>query len=496
MEGTARRDDSGTPDHTGPRLLLYAVILLAPLPLGGNQPLAILALELTAGLACAWVFLERRRLANPFRVPPGLAVPAGLWIALGLCQLVPVPSAWLGVLAPARSAAQRTLSAALPDLGTALAPVSVSPADTLDALLRLTACVLFGVAAFHAFARRRHLVQLAGVITASAAFQALYGAAELIHGRQQIFGFVKQHYLESATGTFINRNHFAGFLALALPFALTLALRGPRTDGPARSGWRGRLLNLLNASGALGAKRWLAVAAVPAIIAGVFLSASRGGLLAALAGATIVLGWRRGVRARLGLALVFALPALLLSLQPSLTPLAPGERFLDLNEQIRQSDAGRPAVWQTSLRIAADHLVLGTGFGTFETVFRPAAAPSIKLHYRHAHSDWLQLLVEAGLPGFVLLLLLAWGVVRAGHTATRRGDRLELAVLAALVAVGVHALVDFPLRIPAIAALVAILIGVRGATADRAARVNRPRHELRRRSEGRQPAEARAQTVA
>jgi len=43
-------------------------------------------------------------------------------------------------------------------------------------------------------------------------------------GWQQIFAYVKKYYLEDATGTYINRNHFAGLLEMVLPFTVALGL--------------------------------------------------------------------------------------------------------------------------------------------------------------------------------------------------------------------------------------------------------------------------------
>src|SRR5207245_11558153 len=55
-------------------------------------------------------------------------------------------------------------------------------------------------------------------------FEALYGLIQYLTGWQQIFTYVKKYYLEEVTGTYINRNHFAGFLEMTLPFAVALAL--------------------------------------------------------------------------------------------------------------------------------------------------------------------------------------------------------------------------------------------------------------------------------
>ena len=69
--------------------------------------------------------------------------------------------------------------------------------------------------------------------------------------------------------------------------------------------------------------------------------------------------------------------------------------------------------------------------------------------YREAHSDWVQLLVETGIPG---LLVGLWAAL-AALAAARRDPWL----FAALAGVLMHVFVDFDLQIPAIPALFVVL---------------------------------------
>jgi len=68
--------------------------------------------------------------------------------------------------------------------------------------------------------------RLVYALIALGAFEAFYGFwCSIWPGWQQIFAYVKKYYVEDATGTYINRNHFAGFLEMTLPFTVALALR-------------------------------------------------------------------------------------------------------------------------------------------------------------------------------------------------------------------------------------------------------------------------------
>ena len=68
--------------------------------------------------------------------------------------------------------------------------------------------------------RRRVVTWLVALGT----FEALYGLVQYLTGWQRIFGYVKKYNLEEATGTYINRNHFAGFLEMVIPFGVALVL--------------------------------------------------------------------------------------------------------------------------------------------------------------------------------------------------------------------------------------------------------------------------------
>ena len=54
----------------------------------------------------------------------------------------------------------------------------------------------------------------------SAIFQSFYGLTEFFGGTERIFGYKKKLGLGSATGTYINRNHFSGFLEMIFPISL------------------------------------------------------------------------------------------------------------------------------------------------------------------------------------------------------------------------------------------------------------------------------------
>ncbi|MCH7780791.1 MAG: hypothetical protein IH848_08085, partial [Acidobacteria bacterium] len=198
---------------------LLALLVLSPLPFGSVRPFAVLALELSAlGLGGAALWIAHR---DPDFAWPRPALIAVTVLALvGLAQLMPAPAALVEFGAGPTHAARTAVTTVIDQAQVAHPPLSLSPPETLDALLRFLAYVFIGLAAMVTMRTHADLRFAALVLLAAGGLQAIYGAAEYLSGHQHIFAYAKKYYLESATGTFINRNHFAGYLALVLPLVL------------------------------------------------------------------------------------------------------------------------------------------------------------------------------------------------------------------------------------------------------------------------------------
>jgi len=124
---------------------------------------------------------------------------------------------------------------------------------------------------------------------------------------------------------------------------------------------------------------------------------------------------------------------------------------------------GRIWIWRLAARAAADALPFGDGLGAFPHRFLDlqgealAGLPTAEAARRFvnattAHNDWLEITVETGLPGLALLA----SAIIAGIVACRRaGARAEAA---SLIAFGVAALADSPLRQPAVLAPVVLAL--------------------------------------
>ena len=447
---------------------LGAVVLLSPLPLGSVAPAGRAALEVAAGLLLAlWTV---RAWSRPTALPRrGVRLALAGLLGLTLVQALPLGARAVSFVSPTALAIRAdsrppdgVIEAAEADLlGESSArlevrpALSVAPEATASALRAGCALVaLFLVATAVASRRAARIIGVALVV--SAGFQGLYGLLVLASGHDTILGHPKQYYLDSATGTFVNRNHYASYLALGLAagaglLAHEIERRRARAGVAELARWIGReggrtlLLGLLCLFG----------------LAGLLTSLSRAGTalgLAALAAVALVAGSRRRRGRRLVavglLCAVASVPLIQLGAE-RLT-----DRLAGTGRDLFQG-SGRAVVWSDTLGMLGDFPLVGPGYGTFAAVYPLYRSPGVRLFYAHAHNDWLQAIVEGGAAGAVL-----WGVLLAliGARVVRgvsgAAGPLALGLAAGLAAALLHGLIDFPFRIPAHAATAAIAAGL------------------------------------
>lgn len=123
-------------------------------------------------------------------------------------------------------------------------------------------------------------------------------------------------------------------------------------------------------------------------------------------------------------------------------------------------------VWVAALPMLWEHPWLGQGLGTFESRFTALQPVGLEGRWREAHSDWLQLGIEAGLPALLLALSLAaawwrsiWRLVKADYQVNRLWALERGLPVAGILAAILCSAADFPLREPATAVMVFFLAG-------------------------------------
>lgn len=243
-----------------------------------------------------------------------------------------------------------------------------------------------------------------------------------------------------AQGSFGHPNTLATFEALAMPGALALALGG-------RAKWRP-----------------LALAAFLSILAGLALSLSRGGFLAAAGALAIMLAWRPFRR----VALIAGLVIVVVAGFGGGSPLGEVQLVRVISGRIASTSYSaqgvdpRFVVWRGTPRIIEDNPVFGVGENNFAQ-----AAPRYGLFlgsgtFEHAHNIPLTITAELGFVGLAALLWVTVALGRVLATAylgPRANRALVLALVAAFAALALQGMVDYTLRSSAIVGVIFSLAG-------------------------------------
>jgi O-antigen ligase len=346
---------------------------------------------------------------------------------------------------------------------------------TGEHLLRwLAYCTAFYVSAYVARDREARK-RLVWALILLGCFEALYGLVQYLTGWQKIFTYTKVFYREDATGTYINRNHFAGLLEMILPLGLSLVLHAVERF---RLWGEGTLESLGHDRGQVP-RAFLSFSIVLLLFLGILFSRSRMGMLSALAGVATVsllwasVSWRR--RTAIVVLGAFLLGAVALGVWLGLEPVI--QRY----ETVRQDSLGRTAIWKDTLELIKARPLLGSGLGTFAERYTRHQTVALTGYVDHAHNDYLEFTAELGLLGAGLLFgVLGCALARivAGFYRSERGRSrfLLLGCIGGSSAIFLHSLADFNLQIPANALVFVTLLGL-GWTASGAIAESKIRQE-------------------
>lgn len=379
------------------------------------------------------------------RRQPMPAIALGTLLLLHLLHLVPLP-AELWTALPGRERAIENLSAAQVPLG--WRPLSLVPFATWNGLFALAVPIGFWLMCAR-FGTEKEQGRLVFAIVALAVLSAVLGALQTVSGYDSALYFYRITNSGLAVGLFANRNHNGYFLACAIPMMGYLAGRLQLAGGPARA-------ILLFLSGL-----------VLIVFAGIVLTGSRGALalfLVAVATLPLFVSLRAGgdgLRVRTVLWLAIAI-ALWLAAATFLLPNTALTRAGGANVV----DELRFAIWPIIADQIWTYFPAGAGMGTFVEAYQ-IAEPNALLrssYVNHAHNDWLELMLDGGLAG---ALLLVWGVVAwafamtrqfSGPTPSRDRGKLPLLGLVVIGMLGLGSILDYPLRTPSLAVLFALAL--------------------------------------
>jgi len=438
--------------------ILLALIVLVAVPFGANRMWAWGLLAVLVGMAMLTMavaaMVNRANLALAWRHYRLLALGYLAVLAWMMMQ------AWTGVPEFLHHPLWREAAVTL---GTPLeGAISLDPAASLSEATKFIAYGgVFWLALQFAGSDHRARVIFWAVLFAAFA-NAVYGLIMQFSGGDSILWFKRWSYQGSVIGTFVNRNHFGAFCGLGLLVGFGYLLEELRRVSAGQS--LRTLAGLLRVSEALSARLILLGIVVLTLGLSVILSGSRGALTATGIGlAAFLVGVSlsnriSGARVlRLGIALL-AVAFVAVSINGTVTL----ERLSAAGANMHQ----RLTLYKSTLAAIADRPFLGTGGGTFESVFltyRPEGMWSALRRYDYAHNTYLEFGLEHGLVALAIMLFLTGWLLRRlirGARTRRRNDIFPGVGIGATALVASHALIDFSLEIPAVAVTYLVIAAV------------------------------------
>jgi O-antigen ligase len=462
----ARMDDRGMIRHFAHRATVAAVALAvllfcAPLPFGSVTRWGSAAVQAVA--FGAFVLAASTARSRDLRTVAAPALALSAIAVLGALQSL----SWPRMLAAAFSSRFTGLRDAAGS-GGGRVPLSLAPDVSAQTALTWAAAAAVLVASAVAARRRDRRRWLAAAVLGAAVVQILYGSGPWISGSTEIWHTPVPGDPTRLRGTFVNPDHLASFLEIALAVTFAWGWWGMRRARREPIPIEGRL----------------ALALPPVVVwlllfMGLAFTGSRGGLVAAVV-AVVAQGLllARAARRR-RLAPVGAVAALAgigvvaaISLQQGFGRLASTSAYEVTWNSRRQMYAAAWDLWQA-------FPWLGAGLGAFRDAIPLTQPDDLPGTWWHAHSDWLELLATVGIVGAAVFLAgLVPLVLRLarGWTAERPSeDRAAvLAALGALVSLSIHESIDFGLTMPATAVTLAALLGTASMACGEAGPASQP----------------------
>ncbi len=446
--------------------LLFTLFWL-PLSLGANRPWAWALMQMSFFLIGGILLATHQSLLSKLYAQYKLLVI--FWLAFlswQLLNIVPLPFFLVEAIRPERVLILLNENMGqLKDIKSQWLSLSFDVGQSNITLFKsLSYCFLFFISLTLINTAERLRYTLI-VISAAGVFQAIYGSLEVLSGLKYSLVF-KLPVSYIATGSFVYKNHYANFLLLCLSAAIGYMIANLRIQ--VGSSHRERLRRIVHFW--LSNKVLFRIGIIIMVIA-LVMSRSRMGNSAFFIAMTIT--------ATLGLiffkprqknyvVLFISMLVIDILIVSSLFGLKQVQQRI---EQTTLAQESRDEVITDALPILNQHGILGTGGGTFYTVYPQFQSDTIQHFYDHAHNEYLQFIIEFGLVGAALLAALVLLCFKSAIIAIRHRRHplprgVAFASVMAVIGMALHSTVDFPLQAPANTAIFIVLLALGALSRD------------------------------
>ena len=476
MTGTLDRFRSGMIEA-----LTMAAIAVGMLLFGGAYGVSF-AISF-ALLATAFVLWAVERVFAPFAADGDTnALPVRshfVWIApLALAvwliaQTIPLPMSVVGSLSPVRAEKATLVTEAFPELATEAIPIATDATLSRRALVLPAACLMAFVLGLYASTDRSRAQRFIRFLLLIAILEAVYALLEALSGQHSVLWFpaLKEG---DATGTLINRTHFAALLNLLLPISVGW-FYFRMGEGLTQKG-NSALLPPTHWD-VLGSRQGLSVLTPGLLIVAIVQSHSRAGFAVMILTTTLFffIGSRRqSARGMSGIGAALAVCLLAYGV------ISDHQGVRDRFDESPEIGHHRLTAWSETAAMVSDYTLTGAGFANYELVYPPYKSEASRGYRDHACSDWLEGVSTIGVIGMtpvalgVLTLLLA---ILIRLRSTGPDFPWVMGAWCGLIGYAFHCATEGVVRLPALSLMAALVAGL---TLGVTAAADRPRQATRR----------------
>ena len=444
---------------------ILGLIVWTPLAAGSVYEWTILVIQLAVLVMMGAYILMKKKPRMNEGLSFSLRWPRYLFfgfIIFLFIQAVPWPKFLVKILSPNTYVFQELFSADFSRVK--FMSFSLMPEQTIREGLELLAYFFLGFLIVKTVTKRKQIMRIFYVLVGVGVFQAVYGFIQLYSKNPMVLFYKKIHGLDSLSGTFVNRNHLSGYLEMVIPLTIGLILAHIDVFSLAGLKWREKLLRFSEKG---FYRNVLLTFGVIVMAMAILFSKSRSGVFLLVFAFILFFGlaglysgrvthrqkWTMGFLKGTFLAIMF------ISLYVGIN--ATIERFA-LDNLLYQN---RPLYWSNTTRITNDFPFLGSGLGTFASIYPAYEELRTAAHLSHAHNDYLEYLAELGVLGMILLcgvilflLVRSFLVWRERRHPEVKG--LALGGMIAVVLMLIHSIGDFNLHIPANMLLFSVVLSL------------------------------------
>ncbi|WP_437185823.1 O-antigen ligase family protein [Planctomicrobium sp. SH668] len=437
---------------------LISILILAPFLMGGRQAMGQLVLCFTSALtAILWSLHQAHRGDGRWRftgIEPIMLLGLGL-IALQCCQLSP---SFIHAISPESQNLLPAWNETHLLLQSEWKLISFTPSDTWSNLVVIVACILF----FFVLSQRLQTVESLNwylmILAIGASLMALFGLAQFLFGNGKFF-WVYEHPMTdtsaSAKGAFTNANHFANYLAIAVPAQIYFILLQLHSSNHVVSNSSGN--RFLNRIRNLDIKLIALSSLFGVTLIAILCSGSKPGMFAAFIAVVVMLAisWQTSLVNGRAVLIGGVLAILWMLTIPWLSTNENTFSQTRLSQNSSVHAIGRQQIWDANIQGIRHFPLAGTGLGSHHEVYWLwFQAPLEGVEYSHAENGYLQIAMETGLTGLGLVILLwltsiLWCAQGLWNASTFRTKGIIATAATGLFLSLIQSITDFVWYVPA-----------------------------------------------